>query len=51
MRSQVRQRANGRCEYCQKPERYSLSRFHVDHIIPVKRHHGSKGVNNLAWHV
>lgn len=49
VRQQVRQRASGRCEYCQLPEAYGISRFHADHIIPVRRHHGSEGVENLAW--
>jgi hypothetical protein len=49
VRQQVRQRANERCEYCQLPEAYGISRFHADHVIPVRRHHGSEGVENLAW--
>lgn len=49
IRDSVRQRAEGRCEYCGKQERFSPYSFHVDHIIPVKRHGGSAGLENLAW--
>ena len=48
VRQQVLQRANQRCEYCLRPLRYGVSRFHVDHIIPVERHLGSPGLENLA---
>lgn len=49
IRDTVRRRAEGRCEYCGKQERFSPYSFHVDHIIPVKRHGGSLGLENLAW--
>ena len=49
IRQQVRSRAQGRCEYCHLPDIYSLVPFHVAHIIPVKRHHGSTELDNLAW--
>jgi 5-methylcytosine-specific restriction endonuclease McrA len=49
VRAQVRQRAGGRCEYCGKPDHFSPYSFHVDHIIPAKRHCGSDEPHNLAW--
>lgn len=49
IREQVRQRADHRCEYCRMIEAYSQRSYHVDHIIPVNRHRGSTGVENLAW--
>jgi hypothetical protein len=49
VRGQIRLRAGGRCEYCQLPDRYSSYGFHVDHIIPVKRHGGSEEILNFAW--
>jgi len=48
VRQQVSQRAGGRCEYCCLPESYSL-RFHVDHIVPIRKHGGTNGLENLAW--
>ncbi len=49
IRKQVQARAKERCEYCQMPETYAITRFHVDHIIPVRRHHGTDEIDNLAW--
>lgn len=49
IREQVRLRAGQRCEYCRMFEIYSQRSYHVDHIIPVKRHRGSTGMENLAW--
>jgi len=49
VRERVRQRANKRCEYCHKPDAFKRLPYHVDHIIPVKRHRGSEGFENLAW--
>ncbi|MEO8611153.1 MAG: HNH endonuclease signature motif containing protein [Chloroflexota bacterium] len=49
IRQQIRERAGGRCEYCYLPELYGITRFHADHIIPVRRHLGSKSIENLAW--
>jgi 5-methylcytosine-specific restriction endonuclease McrA len=49
IREQVQKRASGDCEYCRKPEVFSAYSFHVDHIIPVKRHNGSEELYNLAW--
>jgi hypothetical protein len=48
LRVQVRERASGICEYCQKPEFLSTNGFHVDHIIP-ERHGGNSNLDNLAW--
>ncbi len=48
VRVQVLQRSNFRCEYCHRPLRYGISRFHVDHIIPVERHLGSESIENFA---
>jgi hypothetical protein len=49
IREQVRTRAGERCEYCRMFEAYSQRSYHVDHILPVKRHRGSPGMENLAW--
>ena len=49
IRQQVRERANARCEYCRTPDQYSSNSFQIDHIIPMKRHGGSDGLNNMAW--
>ena len=49
IRQQVRERANGRCEYCRVPDQYSTVSFQIDHIIPIKRHGGSDGLDNMAW--
>ena len=48
VREQVRQRAQGQCEYCRKPEAFSAHSFQVDHIISQK-HKGSDEFDNLAW--
>ena len=48
-RAAVRQRANGRCEYCRLPDSALESEdFHVEHIIP-RKHGGLDDVDNLAW--
>lgn len=47
-RQKVRERANGACEYCLKPDVVSTHDFHIDHIIPPA-HHGSDELDNLAW--
>lgn len=49
VRQEVHMRAAGRCEYCCKQEQYSPYAFHIDHIIPLKRHNGSNELDNLAW--
>ena len=43
----VRQRANGRCEYCRLPQLGSRVPFEIDHIIASK-HRGRTTANNLA---
>ena len=48
LREQVRQRAHGRCEYCQMAEEFDPSPFHTDHII-AQKHRGPTVPNNLAW--
>lgn len=48
MRRQVRERANGCCEYCCLPDIISSYPFHVDHIISQK-HDGQTLLINLAW--
>jgi hypothetical protein len=47
-REHVRQRANGRCEYCRKPDLVSTYGYHIDHIIPII-HGGTSELSNLAW--
>lgn len=47
-RIQIRKRANGHCEYCQKIEYAIGFSYHVDHII-AKKHSGTDHLNNLAW--
>ena len=43
----VRKRANGRCEYCGLPERYSSTPFQMDHIV-AEQHGGPTVASNLA---
>ena len=43
----VRERARGRCEYCQLPEAFSTLPFQVDHII-ARKHGGATEPGNLA---
>jgi hypothetical protein len=47
LREHVRKRAQGRCEYCHKPEGIKGFRHQIDHIIP-ERHLGKTELNNLA---
>ena len=44
---EVRQRANGRCEYCMLSEEASEVAFHIEHIR-AKQHGGSDDLSNLA---
>lgn len=47
-RRNVRQRANGHCEYCRSAEEDSLTgSFHVEHVVPIK-HGGGDSEDNLA---
>ena len=48
IRQQVRQRANGCCEYCGLPEEFSFYSHQADHVIAVK-HRGPSTLINLAW--
>jgi len=43
----VRQRADGRCEYCRLPQAGSRVPFEIDHVIPLK-HRGTTTAGNLA---
>jgi hypothetical protein len=47
-RKLVRQRADGRCEYCRLPESADEWPFHVDHIV-AKAHTVNDDPANLAW--
>ncbi|MBE9102725.1 HNH endonuclease [Vacuolonema iberomarrocanum] len=46
-KQQIRQRANGLCEYCHSPEKISTARFTIDHILP-RSLGGSDDLDNLA---
>lgn len=46
-RSQVTDRANGRCEYCQAPSLFSTAPYEIEHIIPRAKG-GATTINNLA---
>jgi hypothetical protein len=48
LRSQVRQRAGFRGEYCHLPEDLSELRFQVDHLVAEKRG-GPTSLENLDW--
>lgn len=48
VRRAVRERAQGRCEYCLVPERDSLVRHQLDHIL-ARKHEGTSGTANLAY--
>lgn len=48
LRSQIRQRAGHRCEYCHFPEDVAELRFQADHVLAGK-HGGQTGLGNLAW--
>lgn len=43
----VRQRAGDRCEYCQLPQQWQESTFHIDHVRP-RFARGRSLVENLA---
>jgi hypothetical protein len=44
---QIRQRANGLCEYCRMPESASKLKFTIDHVI-ARQHGGDESSENLA---
>ena len=48
LRERIRQRANGRCEYCNLPEAADAFPFHVDHVL-AKVHGGENADSNLCW--
>lgn len=48
IRSIVKERANGKCEYCGIHEAYSFLPFQIDHII-AQKHGGSHDLTNLAY--
>jgi len=48
LRTQVRERAADRCEYCCAPQSADQLPFQVDHIIAAV-HHGPSTLDNLAW--
>jgi len=48
LRSIVRRRAHGRCEYCRLPEEYSQQVFEIDHII-ARKHKGKTVLGNISW--
>jgi hypothetical protein len=43
----VRERALGRCEYCQLPTAFHPAPFQIDHVI-ARQHGGATGLENLA---
>jgi hypothetical protein len=48
LRTQVRQRANDRCEYCHMPQPGTVLPHEVDHIRSQK-HGGLSSLENLCW--
>ena len=48
LRQQVRERANGCCEYCLVHEQDMFFPFQADHII-AEQHRGATELDNLAW--
>lgn len=47
LRTQIWQRANSRCEYCQMPQEFTEAGHEVDHII-AEKHHGLTVLENLG---
>ena len=47
LREMIITRAQGRCEYCQSPARYSPEVFEVEHILPLSSG-GKTTLDNLA---
>ena len=43
----VRQRAEGRCEYCRFVETFARFKFQVEHIV-ARQHGGTDSIDNLA---
>jgi hypothetical protein len=48
LRSQIRQRAGFRCEYCRLPESVAELRFQADHVV-AEKHGGATALENLCW--
>jgi 5-methylcytosine-specific restriction endonuclease McrA len=48
LRSQIRQRAGFRCEYCRLPESVAELRFQADHVV-AEKHGGATELENLCW--
>src|SRR5690242_7822111 len=48
LQQQVRRRAQGRCEYCHFPAKFTLLPFQFDHII-AEKHGGLTMLDNLAF--
>ena len=48
LRSQIRQRAGLRCEYCHLPESVAELRFQADHVV-AEKHGGATELGNLCW--
>lgn len=47
LRTQIEQRADGRCEYCHAPQSVCGYRFHLEHIVPLSQQ-GSDALDNRA---
>jgi hypothetical protein len=48
LRREIRQRAEGRCEYCRHTDVLAAVRFEAEHIVPVKLR-GEATIDNTAW--
>lgn len=48
LREEVKSRANNCCEYCKSQDKYSLTAFTIDHIIP-KSLDGNSDFENLGY--
>jgi hypothetical protein len=48
LRQMVRERADGRCEYCLYPQAIAFLAFEVEHII-AERHGGTTTVERMVF--
>lgn len=48
VRTEVKTRANDKCEYCHSPERFSVSGFSIEHVVPQSKG-GMTELENLAF--
>ncbi len=48
IKEQVRERAAGRCEYCQLPDAHVLTSFQIEHVV-AKQHRSGDELSNLAY--